>query len=293
MKIPKEPSESRSRSRGRRKKPELKPAQSSRKRSRSPSPRPPRGPPPTMVPGPQAKPQAKQRAHPDFYPDGQIRIIHDQDVIARKNDWENTGDERLDFDPEILDSEVLDGFFEGKPKNRNFMFYHLGSVADDTEKKIRVNGKWWPHNTSIQFPNNMRSMKKTTLIRRSGWSEWELFEDRVAMGLSSPIKSSWSVEKCLVFALPKRYLEADNEDTAFHASVASIPSLQECSTMTKKQRATFKKGALEVAERDSARSRLLRALGDKSEGKCGDCINAECSCKGEESSSEEEGFTAR
>ena len=113
------------------------------------------------------------------------------------------------------------------------------------------------------------------------------------MGLSSPIKSSWSVEKCLVFALPKRYLEADNEDTAFHASVASIPSLQECSTMTKKQRATFKKGALEVAERDLARSRLLRALGDKSEGKCGDCINAECSCKDKESSSEEEGFIAR
>ena len=49
----------------------------------------------------------------------------------------------------------------------------------------------------------------------------------------------------------------------FFASIPSIPSLEECSTMTKKQRATFKKGAQEIAERDQARLRLLRA--DKSE----------------------------
>ena len=228
MKIPREPSKSRSRSRGRKKKPELKPAKDSRKersRSQSPKPKPPRGPPPTLLPGPQAKPQAKKRAHPDFYPDGQLRIIHDQDMISMKNDWENSGEERLDFDPEDLDGETLDGFFEDKPKNRNFMFYHLGTVADDVEKKIRVNAKWWPANTNIQFPANMRHMKKTTLVRRTGWSEWELYEDRVALGLSSPIKSSWSVEKCLIFALPKRYLEADNEDAAFFCQYSKYPKL--------------------------------------------------------------------
>ena len=64
--------------------------------------------------------------------------------------------------------EVLEEFFKDKPQNRNFLFYHLGTVSDDTEKKVRVNGKWWPKNTHVNYPNELKDFKKTTMIRRTG-----------------------------------------------------------------------------------------------------------------------------
>ena len=88
--------------------------------------------------------------------------------MSRKSDWTQTGDERTDFDPEDLGDEALEGFFEGKPQNRNFMFYHLGTVSDGTEKKVRVNGKWWPKNTSVNYPNELKDCKKTTMVYRTG-----------------------------------------------------------------------------------------------------------------------------
>ena len=174
--------------------------------------------------------------------------------MSRKSEWTQIGDERTDFDPEDLEDEVLEGFFKDKPQNRNFLFYHLGTVSDDTEKKVRVNGKWWPKNTHVNYPNELKDFKKTTMVRRTGREKWEILEDRVAMGVCTNIKSHWQVERCCVFALPKRYLEEGNEDTAFFASV---PALSNCATMSKRQRATFRRGAEEVEEKDGARARLL------------------------------------
>ena len=202
-----------------------------------------------MKPGAQAKVRASPAGSrdPDFHPDGQLRCICGEEAMSRKSEWTQVGDERTDFDPEDLDEETLEGFFEGKPQNRNFLFYHLGDVSDGTEKKVRVNGKWWPKNTQVHYPNDLKDFKKTTMVCREG--KWEIFEDRVAMGVSTPIKPHWQVDKCCVFALPKRYLEEGNEDTAFFAS---IPALSNCATMSKKQRATFRRGAEEVAEKDGA-----------------------------------------
>ena len=82
--IPTEPSQSRSRSRerDRKKRLDLKPR---RARSTSPSlkPRQPRGPPPTLVPNPQAKERGKlgESKDPGFYPDGQLKIVHNDDIF--------------------------------------------------------------------------------------------------------------------------------------------------------------------------------------------------------------------
>ena len=118
-----------------------------------------------------------------------------------------------------------------------------------------------------------------------------MLEDRVAMGVSTPIKPDWQVEKCCVFALPKRHLEEGNEDTAFFAS---IPALNNCATMSKKQRATFRRGAEEVAEKDGARARLLQALefdaksGERSDAKSSERLDARSWKEFGEKSSESE-----
>ena len=164
------------------------------------------------------------------------------------------------------------------------MFYHFGTVSDGAEKKVRVNGKWWPKNTAVNYPSELKDFKKSTMVCRTGREKWELLEDRVAMGVSTPIKPHWQVEKCCVFALPKRYLEEGNEDTAFFAS---IPALNNCATMSKKQRTTFRRGVEEVAEKDGARARLLQALG--SDAKSRERFDAKSNERFDERSSESEG----
>ena len=93
------------------------------------------------------KPATKERARPggvkdpDLHPDGQVKCVSGEEAMSRKSEWTQIGDERTDFDPEDLEDEVLEEFFKDKPQNRNFLFYHLGTVSDDTKKKVRVNGK--------------------------------------------------------------------------------------------------------------------------------------------------------
>ena len=81
---------------------------------------------------------------PIFYKDGQLKIISDPESVGKSNDWRMSGDPRLDFDPEDMVTDELETCFEDRKPSKNFMVYHLGTVADGVEKKIRVNCKWWP-----------------------------------------------------------------------------------------------------------------------------------------------------
>ena len=118
--------------------------------------------------------------------------------IAEENP---TGDEWIDADPEDIPDDTLDALFENRKTSRNFITY-IGS-SNRTDKKIRVNCKYFPKNNEVACPPFMRTFRKTTLVQRQGNPCWEVLACRRLVDDVSPIGDD--VQKMCIFLQEQRY----------------------------------------------------------------------------------------
>ena len=192
-----------------------------------------------------------------------------------------TGQSYIDIDPTEIASEVLENIFykreeeartKGNTKTkRNFITYY-GPDELRQNMKIRVNAKYEPWDTKINYPPSMKDFRKTTLARDWRSLEWEVIEDRVPADFVTYSDDMASMphgyEKMLVFLQEPRYNFRDEvyfcQEMFDEHSLAGFQGLQdidqaEVRTVTKKQRSLINDGVEKINAEDVAMRTCLKA----------------------------------
>ena len=146
-----------------------------------------------------------------------MKVEKSNDLEKKKELWTPTAIERENFDPEDNNNDFFVDLFKHR-KVRNFLTWILGKPSDPTTMKVRVNGKFFPAHTEVSIPTDGEggindSWRKTTMVKRTGVTDWELIEDRVDMDYKGSVPET--TELLLAFLLPPRYTNPSDINTAF------------------------------------------------------------------------------
>lgn len=89
------------------------------------------------------------------------------------------GDYALGGDPLLISNSDFRAVSEGR--KTHFKGFLGACPSDGTDCKIRYDGKFWPEDTMVHYPDAMRSWRKTMLAFRDGDERWRWIEDRCDM----------------------------------------------------------------------------------------------------------------
>ena len=89
--------------------------------------------------------------------------------------WRKTGIAKIDYMPDQQLDGVLDGILNSRKREKSFQTYILGHENDDKSEEVRVDAKFYPHNTRVGIPTELENFRKTTMQKHKDGT-WTLLE---------------------------------------------------------------------------------------------------------------------